>query len=103
MFSVYQDPPDQPPDDADPLAQDAIGCPYCRSETREDVLQAAFRGQRGWVVIEGIPARVCEGCGEQFYDERTTRQIEEILADPVAKPQRRIVVPIFVLAETESQ
>ncbi len=76
-------------------------CEHCGSNTREDVVKAAIWGSRGLVVIENIPAWMCEGCGEQFYDEETAREIEKIVAGPAGKAKQEILVPVFSLAEVE--
>jgi len=79
--------------------QSDTSCEYCGAGTHKDVVKAAFWGERGLVAIEDIPARVCEQCGEQFYDEETFRKIERLIADPNAKAKRELVVPLFSLRE----
>ena len=79
--------------------REVLRCEYCGSDTRRDVVQAAFWSDRGLIAIEHIPARMCEGCGEQFYDEQTTERIEQIVTDPAARASREIVVPVFSLSE----
>jgi YgiT-type zinc finger domain-containing protein len=74
-------------------------CEHCGSRTHDKVVKAAFWGDRGLVAIEDIPARVCEACGEQFYDEATARKIEKLVADPATGMKRQILVPVFSLAE----
>ena len=39
-----------------------------------------FSVERGpmTLVIKGVPARVCGQCGEAYFDEATTKHIEEI-------------------------
>ncbi|MBE3098787.1 MAG: YgiT-type zinc finger protein [Planctomycetes bacterium] len=77
----------------------AFPCAYCGADTHEDLVKAAFWGPRGLVAIEDIPARVCEGCGEQFYDDKTTQRIEGIVNGSTAVPQRQATVPVFSLAD----
>lgn len=76
-------------------------CTYCRSDTYEDVVQAALWGAGGLIAVEDIPVRVCQGCGEQFYDDETARKIEKLLADPPAESKQQIRVPVFSLADVE--
>ncbi len=40
----------------------------------------SFTVERGemTLVIKGIPARVCDQCGEAYFDEATTKRIEDI-------------------------
>jgi YgiT-type zinc finger domain-containing protein len=79
-------------------SQAAFPCTLCGAATHEGCVKAAFWGRRGLVAIEDIPARVCEGCGEQFYDDRTAGRIEEIVNGSTTLPERRIEVPVFSLA-----
>jgi len=53
------------------------------------------------IAIDDIPARACEACGEQFYDEETVRRVEKIVADPGAKATSEIRVPVFSLLDVE--
>jgi YgiT-type zinc finger domain-containing protein len=77
-------------------------CACCGAGTHEDLVTAAFWGQQGLIVIEAIPARVCEGCGEQFYDDRTAQRIEGIVNGSAAVAKQRITVPVFSLAGAEN-
>jgi len=76
----------------------ALSCTSCGADTRAELVKAAFWGQQGLIAIEDIPARVCTGCGEQFYDDTTAQQIERIVNGPAAVPARQIMVPVFSLA-----
>jgi len=40
----------------------------------------SFTVERGemTLVLKGVPARVCSQCGEAYFDETTTKHIEEI-------------------------
>jgi len=80
----------------------AFPCAYCGAATHDDVVKAAFWGRQGLVAIEDIRARVCGGCGEQFYDDKTARRIEGIVEGSTAVPRRRITVPVFSLAAAEN-
>jgi YgiT-type zinc finger domain-containing protein len=83
--------------------QEDFACEFCGANTRQEVVKAVFWGGRGWVAIEDIPARVCVKCGEQFYDEATTEEIQQLVASPPPKPKRRVRVPVFSLAEAKPQ
>jgi YgiT-type zinc finger domain-containing protein len=48
------------------------------------------------VVIEEVPAIVCENCGEQVFTPDVTRQVQE-LARQRQKAARTIVVPVLSL------
>jgi YgiT-type zinc finger domain-containing protein len=48
------------------------------------------------VVIEAVPAIVCENCSEQVFTPEVTRQVQA-LAQQRQKAARSIVVPVFSL------
>lgn len=49
------------------------------------------------VVIEEVPAIVCDNCGEQVFTPGVTRQVQE-RAQQRHKATRTLVVPVFSLA-----
>ena len=98
-------PPEEPsgPDqERPPDSPAAFPCAYCGADTRAGLVKAAFWGREGLVAIEDIPARVCEGCGEPFYDDETAQRIEGIVNGSTAVPRQRISVPVFSLAGAEN-
>lgn len=80
-------------------------CESCQSSTREDVVKTAVWGDRGMVAIEGIPARVCEGCGESFYSAEAATEIMRLADGGVgsAKVIRTISAPLFSLEEMDAR
>jgi YgiT-type zinc finger domain-containing protein len=79
--------------------QEVFACQFCGATTRQELVKAVFWGERGWVAIEDIPARVCVTCGEQFYDQATAQRIHQLVASPPQKPKRQVLVPLFSLAD----
>jgi hypothetical protein len=49
------------------------------------------------IVIEDVPAHVCESCEEQYYDEDTGTKILTLanVGFPTGKAEREILVPVF--------
>lgn len=74
-------------------------CKYCGFDTHQDVIKAALWTDGGLVVVEDIPAWVCEGCGEQFFEEKVTQSIEKVLACSTAKAKQRIRVPVYSMSQ----
>lgn len=74
-------------------------CKYCGCDTNEDVIKAAFWTDSGLTVIEDIPARICEGCGEQFFNDETTQRIQQLITCPVVKAKRQIQIPIYSMSQ----
>jgi len=75
-------------------------CSNCSFDTHEDLIRGAFWTSKGFVVIENIPARLCEGCGEQFFTEETTQQIQQVLKHPPMKTQRQTQVIVYSLSKS---
>ncbi len=53
------------------------------------------RGDR-LTVVEEVPARVCDSCGEQYFSAEVSRKLDRLLAE--ARPDRTIEVPVCRLA-----
>jgi hypothetical protein len=49
------------------------------------------------LLLKGVPARVCSQCGEAYFDEGTTRRIEE-LADQARRTGIHVAVQDYVAA-----
>ncbi len=54
-------------------------CLICKSSEVKPG-RTSFTIERGdmTLVLKGVPARVCGQCGEAYFDEATTKRIEEI-------------------------
>ena len=59
----------------------------------------SFTIERGdmTLVLKAVPARVCGQCGEAYFDEATTRRIEEI-ADRVQRAGVQVAVQDYAAA-----
>jgi YgiT-type zinc finger domain-containing protein len=79
-----------------------LRCKYCGYDTHEDIIKAAFWMNDGLIAIEGIPARLCKGCGEQFFDEQITERIQKLLKNPIAESERQIRVSVYDFPQLES-
>ncbi len=78
-------------------------CSYCGGSTREDLVKSCLWEGGSVFLMEDIPARVCEKCYEQFYDEETVARIEKLRRDgfPRGTASRVIEVPVFSLSSPE--
>jgi YgiT-type zinc finger domain-containing protein len=73
-------------------------CPGCGgSNIGMARVRSAFFHEDRLVVIEDIPALVCAGCNEQFYDDRTVVLLDLLRGDgfPVEEAREEIRVPVF--------
>ena len=80
----------------------SAACPVCEStDTRLARVRSAFWHNDRLVVIEDVPALVCNTCGEQFYDDAAVRMIDRMRANgfPPEDAVRELRVPVFAIGE----
>ena len=73
-------------------------CPQCGSmRLREALVMSAFWQDERLVVVDDMPALVCEACGERFYDDATVVGARPDAGDgfPASKAAKYIHVPMF--------
>lgn len=78
----------------------------CSNCGRSDTVHSASVRSALWhgddlVVVEDIPAIVCEACHEQFYDDHTVVALDLLRGDgfPHEKARRELRVPVFSLRD----
>ncbi len=74
-------------------------CPRCGKDMRPGLVKTAmWQGER-MLVIEDIPAQICDSCIEQFYDEEVTDRLRRFAEDgaPFADLKGEILVPVYSL------
>ena len=82
----------------DATQQLAAPCPVCDStDTRHGRVRSAFWHNDRLVVIEDVPALVCNVCGEQFYDDAAVNMIDRMRQNdfPLEDAVRELTVPVF--------
>lgn len=73
-------------------------CVICRQgETQPGKTTVTFERGGATVVIRGVPARVCDDCGEDYLDEATTAELLET-ADAAAQAGVQVAVRDYVAA-----
>jgi YgiT-type zinc finger domain-containing protein len=81
-----------------------LQCKYCESETVEKLVKSAFWVSEQLIAVENIPARVCQKCKVQFYDDETAEEIttlQRLKAIPDAA-RRHVTATLFSLADKEN-
>jgi YgiT-type zinc finger domain-containing protein len=82
----------------EPAQQPSAACPVCEStDTRHAHVRSAFWHNDRLVVIEDVPALVCNTCGEQFYDDASVYMIDRMRETgfPPEDAVRELRVPVF--------
>jgi len=73
-------------------------CANCQSSNiRTASVRSAFWHDERLVVVEDIPALVCDDCGEQFYDDTTAVVLDLLRGDgfPLERARGELRVPVF--------
>jgi YgiT-type zinc finger domain-containing protein len=71
-------------------------CLVCHHDMVERKITLDLRIGEDLVIIEEVPATVCENCGEQVFTPEVTRQVQAVAQERKARA-RTILVPVFSL------
>ena len=73
-------------------------CTICGSDARQEKrVEEVFRIDGQYVLVDRIPANVCDRCGEQTFSRETADRIR-LLVRGKAKPTKSIAVKVFEFA-----
>jgi YgiT-type zinc finger domain-containing protein len=74
-------------------------CEYCHSELPlSEKRVTVYRKRYGQVyVLENVPARVCQTCGERYFAAEVVQAMEKMMTEP-AVPARTMTVPVIAFA-----
>ncbi|WP_199525732.1 type II toxin-antitoxin system MqsA family antitoxin [Rhodosalinus halophilus] len=87
------------------LVQDeteTIGCELCGAAALEaSRVQLALWEEERLVVVEDVPALVCRGCGERFYDDETAMRLDMLRGTgfPPGRAASEMAVEVFRLPD----
>ena len=77
-------------------------CHVCGStRAREELISEVFYVNDKPVLVENIPAQVCERCGEQIFSKETAEKVRLLVHSP-AKPKSSVKVDVFTYASPAS-
>jgi len=84
---------------SDPSGGPVALCPRCREALVETTVRSAIWQGPRMAVVEDIPALVCSGCAEQFYDDDVSDALRKLneLGFPEEQAKATMVVPVFSL------
>ncbi len=71
-------------------------CLVCHHDMVERKITLDLRLGEDLMVIEEVPATVCENCGERVFTPEVTRQVQTV-AQERKERSRTILVPVFSL------
>jgi len=56
-----------------------MDCFMCKGEIIEKKVNYMVDLENTIIIIKGVPAKVCTQCGEQYFDDQTSENIESIV------------------------
>lgn len=72
-------------------------CNVCHSKT-ESTLTTYTQQYKGQIIIvENVPAQVCEQCGETYFDPDVVERIQALIWSD-AEPTRTVTTPVYDLS-----
>ncbi len=75
-----------------------MNCTVCHNgDTRSGTTTVTFHKEGQTVVVNEVPAEVCENCGEAYVDEDITEQLLEI-AEEARRANTQVLVRDFAPA-----
>ena len=66
---------------------------HCRGEMKRGTTPFHIDRQGCYVTLDSIPARVCEQCGETYFDEKEVDAIQDLVESVEQKAQAIALTP----------
>jgi YgiT-type zinc finger domain-containing protein len=83
------------------MEEQAYKCENCSSTTHDDLVNLCLWHGARLVIVEKVPARVCDRCFEQYYDQLTTFKLDALRGTgfPASDAARVLEVPVFTFPQ----
>jgi YgiT-type zinc finger domain-containing protein len=74
-------------------------CESCGGPTQDKLVDVTMWTARQLVLIENVPAHICENCQSQYYDQDVGMKMQDLISKGFPRSQqiREIAVPVFTL------
>jgi len=80
----------------EPLMQPYGDCSYCGGEVVERIQRVDYRVHGQLYILEGVPAGVCQQCGEQFFTAEVAHRMESVVAEATG-PMETLPIPVIAV------
>jgi YgiT-type zinc finger domain-containing protein len=71
-------------------------CAICGGIQKEEATKLELWVDGKLIVIEDVPAKVCENCGEKYFSATVSKQVD-VLLESAGEAKRKLEVPVFSL------
>ncbi len=72
-------------------------CSFCGGPVQEELVTVVRLHKGRIIVIEDVPAGVCQQCGERYYRGPVVEDIEQLMNEPCPSA-REVTVPVMKFA-----
>ncbi|GGB46899.1 YgiT-type zinc finger domain-containing protein [Lentibacillus populi] len=71
-------------------------CRICQGsiEKKQITVEREWKGRK--IIIEDVPALVCEQCGESYFDSETTLRMEKIKKAAIYPEEKQVTIPASI-------
>lgn len=76
-------------------------CSFCGGAVVSRRVDVVRKWKGKLVVVENVPAGVCQQCGERYYDGKVAEKMDEIM-EAASKSKKRISVPVLEYESTKA-
>jgi YgiT-type zinc finger domain-containing protein len=73
-------------------------CSFCGGRVVEERVTVIRTPRRRLVVLEDVPAGVCQQCGERYFRGAVVEEMERLLNEPTPSGARQVTVPVLQFA-----
>ncbi|MDZ7261337.1 MAG: type II toxin-antitoxin system MqsA family antitoxin [candidate division KSB1 bacterium] len=71
-------------------------CDFCEGELKSQIIDLDLKVNGELLIIENIPAEVCEQCGEYYLSAEVSEKIDAFIEEfKSIKPERYIPTPVY--------
>ena len=82
---------------------ESVKCVICKfGELQSGTTSVTLKRDGAAIVVNNVPGRVCDSCGEGYFDVETSARLSEILEEPV-KAGVQVAICEYVAPERESR
>lgn len=74
------------------MRHDYGDCYFCGGEVVERIIELEFRWKGQLYILEGVPAGICQQCGEKYFTAEVSKAIDEAVESGEVK--RIVNVPV---------
>ena len=72
-------------------------CELCRGKVRKELISYTLFYEGHWIIVENVPAKVCQQCGEKLFEPKVVERLQKIVWNKQA-PHKKIKTPVFDLS-----